>query len=127
MPVKLERKFVRSNLLPGVWGTCHKKVQIQIKDRDIYCTSDPSLIKLFENDREIMEFKPGVGDDAPKVYSDMAHDELLQLAKDRGLEKDDVTLQDTDIEGLIKELKEWDAEESKPENDQGEQPPDKND
>lgn len=122
-----EKQFVRSHPMPGVYGICHKRKQIQIKGREIYSTADQSLIKVFENDPEIMEFKVEIKTPNEILnYEDMKEAELLKLAKARGLEKNDVVVKDTTREGLIQELKEYDEINSKPENDQGERAPDEN-
>lgn len=117
------KKFIRAKLAPGVYGILFKNKHIEIKDREIFITGDEKLIKVFEKDPEIEEFKPEIDDKTPKQYSDRTEQELLDMAKERGLEKDDVTTSDTTIEGLITELQEDDVNTSKPENDQGEQAP----
>jgi len=123
-----EKQFCRSNPMPGVYGICHKKRQIQIKNREIFSTADDKLISIFENDPEITEFKVEIKSKNEVFdYLDMTESELLKLAKVRGLEKNDVTVKDTTKKGLIQELEEYDEENSKPENDQGESAPEKKD
>ena len=74
-----EKIFVRSNPLSGVYGTTYKGKLVEIKDREMFPTSDPKLIKIFEESQgEIVEFNPPVDDTEKEVldYSKMKEDTL---------------------------------------------------
>ena len=121
-----EKQFVRRHPMPGVYGLLWKGKHIEIKDRQIFSTADQGLIKKWQDDPEIVEFEVEIKTPNEILnYKDMKEAELLKLAKARGLEKNDVVVKDTTREGLIQELKEYDEANSKPENDQGEQAPEK--
>lgn len=111
------KKFVRKQSMPGVYGIRFNNRHIEIKDRDVFSTRDDDLIKVFKGDPEIIEYVPESKSKGPEVYSDMSMDKLTDLCAERSLPKPDR------IETAIELLKEWDKENSKEENDQGEQAP----
>ena len=102
--------------MPGVYSLTFKDRRINIKDREIFVTGDEKLIKFFETDPEIVEFKPEDELEAPKVYSDLSKDELKAELTKRKLEADS-------IEKAIEVLKADDKEKSSSKNDPGEQTP----
>lgn len=123
MSDKKEIGFVRKHPMPGVYGICYKKRQIQIKDREVFFTDDKGLIKIFMSDPEIMEFQPKPKAKEVLDYSKMSEKDLLEICKKRGLAGSNVKVDDTKKQELIIMLEEFDKKNSDPENDQGEQDP----
>ncbi|MCK5062106.1 hypothetical protein KAR28_06200 [Candidatus Parcubacteria bacterium] len=123
MSDKKEIGFVRKHPLPGVYGICYKKRQIQIKNREIFFTDDNGLIKAFRSDPEISEFKPEPKAKEVVEYSEMSEKDLLKICKGKGLVDDNVDIKNTKKSDLVQILEEHDRVISAPENDQGEQNP----
>ena len=118
---KKEIGFVRKHPMPGVYGTCYKKRQIQIKDREVFFTDDKGLIKLFMSDPEIMEFQPEPKAKEVVEYKKMSEKDLLKICKKRNLVHSKTDVKNTKKDDLIRTLEDYDAVNSAPENDQGEQ------
>lgn len=120
---KKELGFVRKHPMPGVYGICYKKRQIQIKNREVFFTDDKGLIKIFKTDPEIMEFQPEPKEKEVIEYAKMSEKDLLKICKKRGLAGSNVKVDDTKKQELIIMLEDYDKKNSKLENDQGEQDP----
>jgi len=121
---KEQRLFCRKHPMTGIYGICHNRKQIQIKDREVFATEDEDLIKIFENDPEIVGFVAPVGNEAAREvldYNEMSDEELLELCKARDLCNRKVKVKNTVKKDLIAVLKDYDKDNSAPENDQGEQ------
>lgn len=118
-----EKIFVRSNPLSGVYGTTYKGKLVEIKDREMFPTSDPKLIKIFEESKgEIIEFKmPEEDGNEILDYSKMKEADLLAICKKRDLLSDRITVNDFKKAEFVEMLKVDDEENSKEENDPGEQ------
>ena len=118
---KKEIGFVRKHPMSGVYGTCYKKRQIQIKDREVFFTDDKGLIELFMSDPEILEFQPEPKAKEVLDYSKMSEKDLLKICKKELLLLEEVKVTDVKRIDLVKMLEEYDRANSAPENDQGEQ------
>ena len=118
-----EKVFVRSNSLPGVYGATYKGKLLEIKDREMFPTSDPDLIKIFKESKgEIIEFKISEeGGNEVLDYLKMKEVDLLKICKKRNLLSDDITVKDFTVKEFIDILQVDDEENSKLENDPGEQ------
>lgn len=123
MSKQKEKVFVRSNPLPGVYGTTYKGKFLEIKDREMFSTSDPDLIKIFKESKgEIIEFKMlEEGGNEVLDYSKMKEVDLLKICKKRDLLSDNITVKDFTVKEFIDILQVDDEENSKLENDPGEQ------
>ena len=117
-----EKIFVRSNHLSGVYGTTYKGKLVEIKDREMFPTSDPKLIKIFEESQgEIIEFKmPEEDGNEVLDYLKMKEADLLAICKKRELCDESLTANDVTVKELIEMLESYDKRNSDPDNDPGE-------
>ncbi len=110
---------MRKDVRKGIHAFNYKGKDYRLTDREMLTTGNEGLIKFLRASSAVVVYTPEKNlDNSPKVYHNMREPELVAELEKRGIDHAGM-----DIPAAINALKKHDQENSKPENDQGETPP----